>query len=130
MYARRNLLLLDVYLRDPYVKLYVRREKITVISFVGTIGGLLGLFLGFSFISVVEVVYVAAFGMPNRNSNNSSNNNDDQGNSSNNNVRQVHNNVPYLSKSKEVAWNSSNRSDAKSSPAHTSGGTEYQSNYY
>ncbi len=54
---------LDVFIRDPYVKFYVRREKITVISFVGTIGGLLGLFLGFSCMSIFEMVYVLIFGM-------------------------------------------------------------------
>ncbi len=31
IYARENLVLLDVYLREPYAKLYVRREKITII---------------------------------------------------------------------------------------------------
>ncbi len=30
---------------------------------MGNVGGLLGLFLGFSFISVVEVGYILAFGM-------------------------------------------------------------------
>ncbi len=54
-------MVLDLYLRDPYVKLYTRREKITVISFVGNVGGLLGLFLGFSVISVVEVFYMWLF---------------------------------------------------------------------
>ncbi len=58
LYARENLSVLDIYIKDPYVKLYMRREKITVISFIGNIGGLLGLFLGFSFISAVEIIYV------------------------------------------------------------------------
>ena len=56
-------MLLDIYLRDPYVSLHVRQEKIAAISFVGNVGGLLGLFLGFSFISAVEVLYVLAFGL-------------------------------------------------------------------
>ncbi len=55
------MVVLDIYLRDPYVKLYLRREKITVISFIGNVGGLLGLFLGFSFISVVEIFYMFLF---------------------------------------------------------------------
>ncbi len=57
-YASDNLVVLDIYLRDPYVKLYMRREKITVISFIGNVGGLLGLFLGFSFISGIEVFFM------------------------------------------------------------------------
>jgi len=36
----------------------VRDEKITEISFVGTVGGLLGLFMGFSFVSCVEIFYL------------------------------------------------------------------------
>ncbi len=58
LYASENLVALDIYIRDPYVRLYMRREKITIISFIGNIGGLLGLFMGFSFISMVEVLYI------------------------------------------------------------------------
>ncbi len=82
-YAKDNLVVLDIYLRDPYVSHYVRREKVTVIrygnhqlvffrylggflaSFIGNVGGLLGLFLGFSFISVVEVFYIFLAGSDN-----------------------------------------------------------------
>ncbi len=35
-----------------------RDEKIPEIAFVGTVGGLLGLFLGFSFVSIIEFVYL------------------------------------------------------------------------
>ncbi len=47
-----------IFIRDPYAAHYLRDEKITEISFVGTVGGLLGLFLGFSFLSVVEMLYL------------------------------------------------------------------------
>ena len=33
-------------------------EKITINSFVAAVGGLLGLFSGFSFIGCVEIVYI------------------------------------------------------------------------
>ncbi len=59
-YASENMAIINVYVRDPYVRRYVTEEKITEISFVGTVGGLLGLFVGFSFISVVEVLYYLA----------------------------------------------------------------------
>jgi ABC-type lipoprotein release transport system permease subunit len=36
----------------------VTEEKITEIAFVGSIGGVLGLFLGFSFISAVEIIFI------------------------------------------------------------------------
>ena len=39
----------------------MRREKITVISFIGNVGGLLGLFLGFSFISIIEIFYMFSY---------------------------------------------------------------------
>ena len=45
-YAKRNLVKVNVYIRDPYVSKYVTEEKITRISFAGTVGGILGLFLG------------------------------------------------------------------------------------
>jgi len=45
-YATRNLVKVNVYIRDPYVSKYVTEEKITRISFAGTVGGILGLFMG------------------------------------------------------------------------------------
>ena len=57
-YARKNLIKANIYIKDPYVSKYVTEEKITEISFVGGVGGILGLFLGFSFISAVEIFYV------------------------------------------------------------------------
>ena len=56
-YTHDNMVQLNVYVRDPYVKKYITEEKITEINFVGTIGGLMGLFSGFSFISAVEILY-------------------------------------------------------------------------
>ncbi len=55
-YARDNLVKVSIYIKDPYVSKYITEEKITEIAFVGTIRGVLGLFLGFSFISAVEIV--------------------------------------------------------------------------
>jgi hypothetical protein len=57
-YARQNLAKVTIYIKDPYVSKYVTEEKITEIAFVGTVGGVLGLFMGFSFISAVEIIYV------------------------------------------------------------------------
>ena len=57
-YARQNLAKVTIYIKDPYVSKYVTEEKITEIAFVGTVGGVLGLFLGFSFISSIEIIYV------------------------------------------------------------------------
>ena len=57
-YARNNIAKVNIFLKDPFVQKYQREEKITEITFVGTIGGILGLFLGFSFISVIEILYL------------------------------------------------------------------------
>jgi len=57
-YAKKNLAKVNIYIKDPYVAKYVTGEKITEMSFVGTVGGILGLFLGFSFISAIELVYI------------------------------------------------------------------------
>ena len=56
-YARKNLIKIRVYIKDPYAAKYVTEEKITKMSFVGGVGGILGIFLGFSFISSVEVLF-------------------------------------------------------------------------
>ena len=60
-YVRGNMAKINVYIRDPYVKRFITEEKITEISFVGTVGGLLGIFLGFSFMSIFEIIYCAFF---------------------------------------------------------------------
>lgn len=56
-YAQKNMAKVNVFVRDSYVQKFLTEEKITEISFVGNIGGLLGLFTGFSFISVMEIFY-------------------------------------------------------------------------
>ena len=57
-YAKENIAKVNIFLKEPFVKRYNREEKITTNTFIGTIGGLLGLFTGFSFISVAEIVYL------------------------------------------------------------------------
>jgi hypothetical protein len=59
-YAKENIAKVNIFFKDPFVKRYIREEKITENTFIGTIGGLLGLFLGFSFISGAEIVYLMA----------------------------------------------------------------------
>ena len=57
-YTKENIAKVNIFLKEPYVKKYNREEKITRNTFIGTTGGLLGLFLGFSFISIAEIVYL------------------------------------------------------------------------
>ena len=62
LYSRENIAKVDIFLKDPFVKRFIREEKISEFTFVGTVGGLLGLFLGFSFVSAVEIVYLCILG--------------------------------------------------------------------
>ena len=44
---RKNLLWLNVYVKDSFATRIVRDERMTVTSFVANVGGLLGLCMGF-----------------------------------------------------------------------------------
>ena len=57
-YAKENVAKVNIYLRDPFVKRIVREEKISIITFIGSVGGLLGLFMGFSVVSLFEILYL------------------------------------------------------------------------
>ena len=62
-YARRNLIMFHVLIKDPYSQTYRRDEKITITSFIADLGGLLGLWLGFSWISGAEILFHLTRGM-------------------------------------------------------------------
>ncbi len=56
-YAMENLAELALTVRTPSVHVVKRDLSMTLVSFVGSLGGLLGLCLGFSFISFIEFFY-------------------------------------------------------------------------
>ena len=56
-YAKENLLWLNVYVKDAFATRIIRDERMTRISFVANVGGLLGLCMGFSLVSVAEILY-------------------------------------------------------------------------
>ena len=56
-YAKMNLAVVNVYIKDPVVTRIMRDQKIPIIAFVANTGGLLGLCMGFSLVSVFEVLY-------------------------------------------------------------------------
>ena len=62
-YGRKNLVLFHVMIKDPYAQRYRRDEKIAITSFIANLGGLLGLWLGFSWISGAEVVFYITRGI-------------------------------------------------------------------
>ncbi len=57
LYAKRNMALVNVYIKDPVVTRIKRDQKIPLIGFVANTGGLLGLCMGFSLVSAFEIVY-------------------------------------------------------------------------
>ena len=58
-YAQNNIVTLTMFIREPFAEKIVTAEKISQISFMSDVGGLLGLFMGFSFVSAVEIIYHA-----------------------------------------------------------------------
>ena len=62
-YTANNIAILKIYLKDPYYTLIMKDEQMSTISWIGNMGGLLGLFMGLSFVSLFEILYhcVGAF---------------------------------------------------------------------
>ena len=56
-YARDNLAVIKVFLKDPYYTSIKRDVAMTQVEFIANAGGLLGLCMGMSFVSMFEIVY-------------------------------------------------------------------------
>ena len=56
-YAEQNFVLFKYFIKDPYYMLIIRDERISSISYLGNVGGLLGLCMGFSLVSIFELFY-------------------------------------------------------------------------
>ncbi len=56
-YARENLLLANIYIKDPAVTMIRRDQKIPIIWFVANVGGILGLCMGCSLVTLFEVLH-------------------------------------------------------------------------
>ena len=56
-YAMENVAVIKLFVKDPYYTNNKRDKAITITTFIGNAGGLMGLCLGLSFISLFEVVY-------------------------------------------------------------------------
>ena len=57
LYASENLAKIKLMIRDPYVQTIRREQAVTLTAFLANTGGLLGLCLGFSVISLAEMIY-------------------------------------------------------------------------
>jgi hypothetical protein len=56
-YARENFAVVSIQIRDPFYTRILRDEEISLITFLGDAGGLMGLFMGVSLISFFEIFY-------------------------------------------------------------------------
>ncbi len=56
-YASQNLVSLKVQVAAPFVQTIVRDRAMTFTGLVASTGGLLGLCLGFSFVSAAEILF-------------------------------------------------------------------------
>jgi len=56
-YARENLALVNVYIKDPAVTQIKRDQKVPLIWFVANVGGILGLTMGMSLVTIFEVIH-------------------------------------------------------------------------
>ena len=56
-YAKRNLAIINIFIKEPYSKRFRKTEKMSRIAYIASSGGLLGLCMGFSFVSLAEILY-------------------------------------------------------------------------
>jgi hypothetical protein len=60
-YSKENLVMLRVLFKDPYYMLIKRDEQMSVISFLGNTGGLLGFCMGMSLVSILNCLSLSLF---------------------------------------------------------------------
>ncbi|XP_058451931.1 pickpocket protein 28 [Malaya genurostris] len=56
-YARKNIALVYIFFSETYFRSLIKGELVGFTDFLSNVGGLLGLFMGFSLISLAEVIY-------------------------------------------------------------------------
>ena len=60
IYGRENLAMVHVMIQSPYVTKIRRDVAMTFTTFIANSGGLLGLCIGFSFMSGIEIIFFSA----------------------------------------------------------------------
>ena len=56
-YMRENVAVVNMFLKQPYCQLIIQDRESQWFSLVSNMGGILGLFLGFSFVSLLELLW-------------------------------------------------------------------------
>ena len=62
-YTKENMAMVSVYMREPFVEVLVVDEDTSIMDFISSIGGLLGLCMGFSFVTFGEICYFFFLGI-------------------------------------------------------------------
>ena len=55
--------MVSVYIREPFAEVLLVDEDTSIMDFISSVGGLLGLCMGFSFVTVGEVCYFCFLGV-------------------------------------------------------------------
>ena len=55
----KDIAMVNFYFDKSSILQYIRQERMTKVDYISQIGGLLGLFMGISFISCIELIYWA-----------------------------------------------------------------------
>ena len=56
-YGRENLAMVNIFIQSPYVTKIRRDVAMTWTNYVANTGGLLGLCIGFSLVSAIEIIF-------------------------------------------------------------------------
>ena len=56
-YAKDNIAFVKLYMREPFAEVLQVSVKTTALDFISNIGGLMGLCMGFSLVTVAEILY-------------------------------------------------------------------------
>ncbi|XP_023326252.1 uncharacterized protein LOC111699750 [Eurytemora carolleeae] len=60
-YARDNIVSVNMYIENPFITSYTTDVEMSGLDIISSIGGLLGLFIGFSLVTLGEIVYYLLF---------------------------------------------------------------------
>ena len=56
-YAKDNIAIVKIFMREPFAEVLKVTVDTTTLDFISNIGGLLGLCMGFSLVTVAEILY-------------------------------------------------------------------------
>ena len=56
-YCRENIAFVSLFMREPFAEVLAVNVDTTLMNFIGSLGGLLGLCMGFSFVTIAEIFY-------------------------------------------------------------------------